>query len=197
MGRHHADGSHEPTDERKAGIASKATLNRYDATPLIGLKTYVYNAAIERIDPETQEVTVELPKQRALLASAAIVRCLTNIRLRGWEIKALRKITRMTATEFAKKLDEKTAAETISRWETEKQPIGGFAEKTLRLLVCEELRKEAPGIDYDGSKIAYLRVLDPWLMNKDFEVPYIHLVLARLKKEQSGDVVDAWIKEAA
>jgi hypothetical protein len=103
----------------------------------------------------------------------------------------------LTAEEFAKKLDEKTAAETISRWENEAQPIGGFAEKVLRLVVCELLRTEAPGISYDASKIAHLKIRDPWLGNKDYDLPYIYLALTRVK-EQSGSIIDAWdVKKAA
>src|ERR1700693_142846 len=68
-------------------------LPEYDATALVGLKTLVGNAAIERVD-EQGEVTVELPKQSELLAAAAVVRCLMPIRLRGSEIKAMRRIMR-------------------------------------------------------------------------------------------------------
>ena len=196
MGRRLTDGARDPTVTSKTPTEGNVPLERYDASTLVGLKTYVHNAAVRRVDAEN-EVSIELPKQRELLASAAVLRCLTPIRLRGYEIKALRKILRLTAVEFAKKLDEKTAPETISRWENEAQPIGGFAEKTLRLLVCEELTKEAPGVAYEASKIAYLRVTDPWLMNPDYEMPYIHLRLVRLK-ERSGAVIDAWdVKEAA
>src|SRR5262245_18089426 len=103
MGRHHTDGSRDPAVERRASGQVKP-LQRYDATHLVGLRTYVYDAAIDG------EVMIELPRQRELMASAAVARCLMPIRLRGWEIKALRKAMRSTAAEFAKKLGEKTAA---------------------------------------------------------------------------------------
>ena len=50
-------------------------LGHYDATPHIGLNVIVYNSAIERTD-ETGEQTIELPKQRELRATAAVLRCL-------------------------------------------------------------------------------------------------------------------------
>ena len=194
-----ADGVRGPADEPdtfEEVLPRKRRLPLFDATPVVGLKTRVCASAIEHTD-EDGNVTIELPKQRQLLASAAVLRCLMEIRLRGREIRALRKILGLAASEFAKELDGKTAPETISRWENEAQPIGSFAEKVLRLLVCEELREEAPGISYEASKIAHLRISDPWLANKDYELPYIYLVLTRVK-EQSGSIIDAWdVKKAA
>jgi DNA-binding transcriptional regulator YiaG len=197
----HADGiQHEPAAEKdrstvQARKNKTRTLPKYDATPLVGLRTYVHDAAIERID-ENGEFSIELPRQRELMAASAVLRCLMDVRLRGWEVRAMRKIMGTTAAEFAKNLDEKTAPETVSRWETETQPMGGYVEKLIRLLVCETLRSEAPGIDYEASKIAHLRVKDPWLLNRDVKVPYMHIILVRLK-EQSGAVVDAWDERRA
>lgn len=184
-----------PENQHRVEATGRA-LEVYDATTLVGLRTIVHNAAIEHTD-EQGEVSIELPKLRELLASAAIARCLMPIRLRGWEIKAMRKIMRLTLAELAKKLDERTAVETVSRWESEAQPMGGYAEKLLRLLICEELRNDAPGVEYDASMIANLKVLDPWRSQEDYEVPYLGLTLINLK-EQSGLIIEAWdAKQAA
>lgn len=182
--------------DKKQVEAGERTLEKYDATVHVGLRTIVCHAAIERIDEEGEE-TIELPKPRVLRASAAMVRCLMPIRLRGNEIKAIRKIMGLTLSDLAKKLDERTATETVSRWESEAQPMGGYAEKILRLLVCEELKSEAPGIEYDGSMIAHLNVKDPWREDPDFVVPYVILRLIRMK-EQSGSIIETWnAKKAA
>lgn len=165
-------------------------LDVYDATSHVGLRTIVCNAAIERIDAEGEE-TIELPKQRELRASAAVVRCLIPDKLQGWEIKAMRKIMGLTLAELAKKLDERTAPETVSRWEADTQPMGGYAEKVLRLLVCESLSKEAPGIEYNGTMLADLRVQDPWKINPEYQVPPVVLHLIQLK-EQSGSIIETW-----
>ena len=165
-------------------------LDTYDATPHIGLRTVVRGAAFERTD-EAGEQTIELPKPRELRAAAAIVRCLMPIKLRGWEIKAMRKIMNLTLADLAKKLDERTAAETISRWENEAQPMGGYAERLLRLLVCEDLQKEAPGIEYSARMIADLRIGDPWKADPDCEAPLIDLKLIQLK-ERSGSIIETW-----
>src|SRR4051812_47553075 len=93
-------------------------LEEYDATTLVGLKTVVRNATVERTS-EDGEVSIELPKLRELMAAAAVVRCLIPIKLRGWEMRAMRRIMGFTLSDLANKLDEKTAVETVSRWETE------------------------------------------------------------------------------
>lgn len=183
-------------DGQHSGIEGERTLEKYDATVHVGLRTVVCHAAIEHTDQDGEE-TIELPMLRQLRASAAMARCLMPIRLRGKEIKALRKIMGLTAAELAKRLDEKTAVETVSRWESEAQPMGGYAEKILRLLVCEELKSESPGIGYNGSMIANLNVKDPWRVDPDYSVPSVVLTLIQMK-EQSGSIIETWnAKKAA
>ena len=115
-----------------------------------------------------------------------------TLKLQGHEMKAMRKTMKMTLRELAEKMDGRTAPETIARWESEAQPIGGYAEKVFRLLVCETLAQDAPGIEYRASMIANLRVIDPCRMgDQDYEVPPIELELIRLK-EQSGTIIQAW-----
>jgi transcriptional regulator with XRE-family HTH domain len=120
------------------------------------------------------------------------------IRFRGHELKAIRKAMGLTMSEFAKRLDEKTAPETISRWESEAQPMGGYVEKLVRLVACEALTGAAPGVSYNAGMIAGLKLVDPWLADSKYEVPYIHLEYTRMK-EQSGNVAEVYAdyKEAA
>lgn len=182
--------------DNKQAEAREHILEKYDATVHVGLRTIVCHAAIERVDEEGEE-TIELPKPRQLRASAAMSRCLMPIRLRGNELKAIRKIMGLTLADLAKKLDERTAVETVSRWESEAQPMGGYAEKILRLLVCEELKSEAPGVEYNGSMIAHLNVKDPWRADDNYVVPSVVLTLVQLK-EQSGSITETWnAKKAA
>jgi DNA-binding transcriptional regulator YiaG len=170
-------------------------LDTYDATVHVGLRTMVCNAAIERVD-ETGDETIELPKQRELRASAAVVRCLMPDKLQASEIKAMRKIMGLTLAQFAKKLDERTATETVSRWEANAQPMGGYADKVLRLLVCETLSKQAPGIEYNGAMLADLRVHDPWKGNPNYQVPPVMLHLIQMK-EQTGSIIETWNEKRA
>jgi DNA-binding transcriptional regulator YiaG len=192
MGRH--DREIRRGNAGSAHVPNEHVLAEYDATALVGLRTLVTNAAIERV--EDDETTIELPKFDELLAAAAIARCLLPVKLRGGEIKAIRHILGMTSAEFAQKLDEKTALETLSRWEND-QPIGTYAEKVLRLVVCEQLKEQAPGMNYSASMLAEMKIQNPWKTNNsDYQVPYVELALIRLKKE-SGAVVEAWDKAAA
>lgn len=181
---------------KNAGSGAKRSveqqiLDRFDATKVVGLRVYVENAAVQEKDA-TGEITVEIPQLKGLLASAAVSRCLMPIRLRGHEIRAIRKIAGLTLAKLAERMDTKAAPETISRWETGSQPIGGYAEKVLRLLICEALHGDAQGVSYDASIIANLRVLDPWITNKNYEVPYLEFQLVKMKERESGSVVDAW-----
>ncbi len=175
---------------------SETRLAVYDATALTGVRALVYNAAIERVDADGER-TVELPKLSELLASAAVIRCLTPTRLRGSEIRAIRKIMKLTLNDLAKTLDNKAAPETVSRWESEAQPMGAYAEKVLRLVVCERLKEQTPGVTYNANMLANLEICDPWRSDPDYELPPIELIFARVK-EQSGKIVEAWdIKLAA
>ena len=169
--------------------AVKHIMPEYDATPLIGIHTIVSNAAIE-MESENGG-TVELPKLRELIASAAILRCLMPVRLRGAEMKAMRKAMKMTLADLARKLDARTAPETVSRWESEAQPMGGYVEKLLRLLVCETLKESAPGIEYNASMIANLVVVDPWATDPAYTVPPIRLMYTKIK-QLAGPIIDAW-----
>jgi DNA-binding transcriptional regulator YiaG len=172
-------------DARKP--AAPKTINEYDASTLVGLKVIARHAAVVSSD---EEETVELPKLQELMATAAIARCLMPPRLRGREIKAIRKIMRMTLAELADGMDSKTAVETVSRWESEAQLMGGYAEKVLRLLVCERLHEKAPGIAYDGSMISALKQIDPWRADPDYELPAIEIEFVRVR--QNGHVEEAW-----
>jgi DNA-binding transcriptional regulator YiaG len=170
--------------QRAAEIS--AVIKERDVSAIVGVRTIACDAATERTDGST-----ELPKLRELIASALVSRCLMPIRLRGAEIKAMRKGMRMTLGDLAKRLGGKTAPETISRWESEAQAIGPHAERVLRLVVCEELKKAAPGIAYDGSKLADMNEIhDPWWDNPEYQVPAVVLVYMPMKVDHS--VIEAW-----
>lgn len=84
-----------------------------------------------------------------------------------------------------------TAVAPISRWESEAQTVGSHAERVLRLVVCEELKKDAPGIAYDPSRLAQMNEInDPWETTPDYQVPHIVLTYMPMKVDHS--VIDAW-----
>jgi DNA-binding transcriptional regulator YiaG len=165
-------------------------LDEYDASTMVGLRTIVCGAAIEHVGSDG-EVAMEIPKLQELLAAVAVTRCLIPIKLRGAELKAIRHIMKLTMSDLAKRLDDRTATETVSRWESEAQSMGGYAEKIVRLVVCEELCAKAPGVTYNAAMIANLRVVDPWRVDPEYVVPYIVIKMVRVK-EFSGTLIDAW-----
>jgi DNA-binding transcriptional regulator YiaG len=183
----------ELSERNAAPTTQEVMLAVFDASIFTGLQTIVYDAAIERID-DAGERSIELPKLPELLASVAVARCLMQERLRGREIRAIRRIMKLSLGEFAKRLDDKTAVETVSRWESESQPMGVYAEKVLRLLVCEELRKEALGIEYSASNIVDLKVRDPWKIDPSHAYPAVELGLISIK-QSPGLIIEAWSKK--
>ena len=61
----------------------------------------------------------------------------------------------------------------------------------LRLVVCEELKKDAPGIAYDGSMLAGMNDIDdPWATDPNYQINPIILVYMPMKVANS--VIEAW-----
>jgi DNA-binding transcriptional regulator YiaG len=165
-------------------LEARRVLAEYDATALVGLKTIVHNAAIEhRADDEP---SIEVPKLPMLMAAAAISRCLMPAKLRGAEIKAMRRILDLTLAEMAARMDARTATETVCRWEAEAQPMGAYAEKVYRLLVCETLAPEAPGIEYHAAALANLAIAE----HRDHE-PVVHLDYMPMR-QGNGEIIETY-----
>lgn len=176
-------------NERSKG----AMLSLHDVSDLIGLHVKVAGAVREIVEPGG-EVSYEVPDIRQLAYAAAVARCLLPARLRGAEMRAIRRIAGWTAAELAGRLGEKTSVETISRWENEKQPMGGYVEKVLRLVVCEALHSEAPGVEYFDGAIAKLVIIDPWRADPNHVVPA--LVFERVKvRNEKRRLIEAWEPE--
>jgi len=172
-----------------AGAGTGAVLDRYDASHLIGLNVVVIEGARRIVDEDGEEY-ISVPLIDQLAKAAAIARCLMPQRLLGQEIKAMRRIAGLTAKELARRLGEKTAPETLSRWERGEQGMGGYAEKVLRLVICEDLKDEAPGVEYDASMIAHLNQIDPWRTEPNYQVPAMEFHLAKVREDKC--LRDAW-----
>ncbi|MEX2632128.1 MAG: helix-turn-helix domain-containing protein [Tistlia sp.] len=124
---------------------------------LLGMPVVLRNAAIQETDPDTGEETIEIPDMEGLVAAMAMARCLLPLRLSGAEVRFLRKALELTQKEFSDHLE--VSAETVSRWESEAQPMGGFSEKLLRHFVCGEMQERAPAIDFEPSMINHMRIM--------------------------------------
>lgn len=133
---------------------SRRVLDEY-RDDLLGIPVIVRNAVVE-ITEADGEVSYEIPNSRGLTAAAAMVRALIPIRLSPTELRFLRKAMEMTGRELAEALEVRP--ESVSRWENGHEEMGGFVEKNLRLLTCEQLAPLAPAIDYKPAMIAYMKV---------------------------------------
>jgi hypothetical protein len=166
------------------------TLYAYDATSLVGLRTVVHNGAIESID-ENGAVRIDLPNLDELRAAVAMLRCLLPIKLLGRETRVIRRFMGLNPSELLEKLGEQAPSGLISRWESEELPMDDLTEKRLRQVVCEELGRMAPHLDYDFSKIAEFRIVDPWSRDPTYELPPVVLNWVQVKGE-SGSFSGAW-----
>lgn len=95
-------------------------------------------------DPVSKHiVATSIPAVDSLVAHLAILRAHLPWKLRGDEIRFMRRVLEMSAKDFAKALGIKP--ETLSRCENGRQPLGEQTERLMRLYVVERLKDRAPG----------------------------------------------------
>ena len=186
----------ELTHERGGvGQTRAEVLESYDASHLVGLNVIVLQSARRTIDEDNEEY-IEVPWLDSLAKAAAVVRCLMPVRLKGSEVKAIRRILELTGKEMAKRLD--TKPETISRWENGAQGVGSFLEKIFRLHVCEELKEQVKGIEYDAKMISHMLVMEPWPSGDEWQPPPMVLKLIKVRIEDRcspPEIRDEWNNE--
>lgn len=130
-------------------------LQEYDATTEIGLPATLINTVRVEIDVTGDEL-IHIPQQKELIAALAMTIALDPMGLSGKELRFLREAIDMTGNDFAEAID--CSPEVLSRWENEKQPMGGYLERVIRQLVCEEVKNAAPGVSYDPGAIPRLKI---------------------------------------
>lgn len=168
-------------------------LARHDVSDVVGLRV-VAVGAVREITEADGELSYEIPDVEQLSAAAAVTRCLLPPRLRGPELRAIRHIVGWTAVDLARRLGERTSIETISRWENDKVPMGGYAEKVFRLVVCEELKQKALGVPYHADMIARLIQIDPRRSAPDHVLP--PMVFERVKvRNRERRLLEVWEPE--
>ena len=115
------------------------------------------------IDSVTRETCVKcregsttFPNLAGMVAAAAAARAQHPTKLDGKSIRFMRSALQMEAKDLAEQLGVRP--ETLSRWENGKEPIGLSSEKLFRLMVGLNLRKQAPGIDFDPRAVVSMRI---------------------------------------
>jgi hypothetical protein len=98
-------------------------LPEYRDDGLVGLPNVVIlNAARQFVCVECGEDNgISVPDIDGLEAAVAVTRVMTPVKLRGSELRFLRRALGLKAKELAERLE--VADETISRWENDKSPI--------------------------------------------------------------------------
>lgn len=171
-------------------------IDSYDVTNLIGLRAIVVNAAQEV--EENGEISIEVPDIESLAKAAAMARCLMPLSLTSKELKNIRKIIGWSASELAEKMGDKTNISTVSRWENNRQNMGGYAEKVFRLIVCEYLKNDCPGVNYECRNIAELHIMSIDRVKNEassnIEIPCIKFDRVKVKVCNKSSV-DAWENE--
>jgi len=119
------------------------------------------DAVIERRNVETDEVIGQaIPDMDSLVAAIAMVRALHPLRLNGAELRFMRKVVGMKSKDFAQTVGMDPSS--YSRYENDKDQMGGYVEQLVRELVCEELKDKAPAVDYTPRDIIRLRITHEW-----------------------------------
>jgi len=115
------------------------------------------DAAEEEIDDATGErVGISIPDTEELAAAVAIARVLHPLQLDGREVRFIRRAIGMPAKEFAEALHLDPA--TFSRWENNKQTVGGWADSQVRMAAVIALAGRAPGLSVDPKEVIGLRI---------------------------------------
>jgi hypothetical protein len=104
-------------------------------------------------------ISTEIPQLAELIAATAVWRVMIPIKLNGEEIRFLRQALELQSKELASVLS--VEPETVSRWENREQPITEGNEKNLRQMVGAKLGEQAPGIRFDSSAVATMKIQGP------------------------------------
>jgi DNA-binding transcriptional regulator YiaG len=135
------------------------TLDRYEEN-LLGLPypIVLLNAAEEITHPKTGETLgIAIPDAEELAAAVALALCFMPVRLTGAEVRFIRRVMGMTGQDLAAAVEMDAA--TLSRWEHDKQDIGGWADKAFRMAAVLKLQDHAPGSSLRPEDIVPLRLL--------------------------------------
>jgi len=136
------------------------------------------------------ERIVSIPDLAGLIKAVAVTRAKISRKLRGRDVRFLRKAMEWNAKTLAQNLG--ISEGTVSRWENDKEPMGPSSEKLLRLIVLIELGEETPGIEVDQSSVARMAI-DPFERGKALELAF-QLVPKRVNKKRHrvwGEVREA------
>ena len=159
------------------------TNNRFEIieshqTEIIGIEVVLHNSA-ERVKcRDCHDETIMIPNMAGLIAAIAMLRVLNPIKLKGSEIRFIRKSLGLSAKKFASILE--VSAESFSRWENDKSPISSVYEKLLRIFAAKNLQEKAPAIDMDIDTLVHMHIKPVCSSNRKM---IFHLERLRMDEE--------------
>jgi len=113
-----------------------------------GLPNVILEGVTVRRCPACNEFEVVIPRVTELHQVIALAVVRKTSRLTGAEVRFLRKFLGLSGVDFAGRMG--VSPEVVSKWEHEKDPIGGQSDRLLRLMVV----RNRPVEEYPTDKLA-------------------------------------------
>ncbi len=130
----------------------RRVLPRYEEKGLgLPYPVVLINAAEEHSDAAGNVLGVSVPDLEGLAAAVAVARAFLPVEMTGAEVRFMRKVIGMSAKDFAEALKLDPAS--LSRWENNKQTLGGWAESQVRLASVAILAQRMPSLKPDMEKL--------------------------------------------
>jgi DNA-binding transcriptional regulator YiaG len=135
------------------GLYEKKQLDRYVVPgALLGVENVtLVNAVTEEICNACNKAKIHIPDLPGLITAVALTRVKLPFKLNHREIKFVRKVLDLSATEMAGHL--KVTPEHLSRWENEKKPMPEQAEVFFRLIAIALLSNKAEAVNPEMDKV--------------------------------------------
>lgn len=125
----------------QCGSVVESSKGNYDYSALCGLANVTLVGVTVHRCATCGAHSASIPKMASLHAALAAMVINTVPKLSGAEVRFLRKFIGYSGADFAARVG--VGAETVSRWENDKEPIGTVAERLVRLMVATEKRIES------------------------------------------------------
>jgi putative zinc finger/helix-turn-helix YgiT family protein len=179
--------------EKCGGELTKKMVEHYEDS-LMGIPVVLYRSVMQSACEACQDIETTIPNMNGLISATAVARIKIAIKLKGTEIRFLRKALGVSGKKLAELLGVRD--ETVSRWENGKEPIGPTSEKLLRLLVGLELSSQAPGIDFDEREIGQMSIKAVQSSDKPV-VLFLECVAMRVDRKKREEVWEENEKQLA